>query len=59
MELAGVEVLRICNEPTMAALAYGLDQKNMAIRDFKDTVDPFFESDNLFLKCCFVLFLVV
>jgi len=30
VKLAGVEVLRICNEPTMAALAYGLDQKNMA-----------------------------
>lgn len=28
--LAGLEVLRICNEPTMAALAYGLDQKNMS-----------------------------
>ena len=26
--LAGLEVLRVCNEPTMAALAYGLDQKN-------------------------------
>lgn len=26
--LAGLEVMRVCNEPTMAALAYGLDQKN-------------------------------
>ena len=29
------------------------------VRDFKDTVYPFFESDTLFLECCFVLFLVV
>ena len=30
------------------------------IRDFKDTVYPFFESDTLFLECLFcVLFLVV
>ncbi|CAE7229358.1 HSP70 [Symbiodinium natans] len=27
-KLAGLDVMRICNEPTMAALAYGLDQKN-------------------------------
>eukprot|EP00930_Biecheleria_cincta_P028681 TRINITY_DN20004_c0_g1_i1.p1 TRINITY_DN20004_c0_g1~~TRINITY_DN20004_c0_g1_i1.p1 ORF type:complete len:784 (-),score=151.97 TRINITY_DN20004_c0_g1_i1:179-2530(-) len=27
-KLAGLKVLRICNEPTMAALAYGLDTKN-------------------------------
>jgi len=30
-KLAGLEVLRICNEPTMAALAYGLDQKVSSI----------------------------
>ena len=29
------------------------------IRDFKDTVYPFFESDTWFLECLFVLFLVV
>lgn len=29
-KLAGIEVLRIVNEPTMAALAYGLDQRQMA-----------------------------
>ncbi|CAE8714062.1 unnamed protein product, partial [Polarella glacialis] len=29
-KLAGLEVLRIVNEPTMAALAYGLDQKNVS-----------------------------
>jgi len=29
-KIAGLEVLRIVNEPTMAALAYGLDQKNMS-----------------------------
>ena len=29
------------------------------VRDFKDTVYPFFESDTLFLECLFVLFLVV
>ena len=29
------------------------------VRDFKDTVDPFFESDTLFLECLFVLVLVV
>lgn len=29
-ELADLEVLRIVNEPTMAALAYGLDQRNIA-----------------------------
>jgi len=29
-KLAGVEVLRIVNEPTMAALAYGLDQRQLA-----------------------------
>jgi len=28
--LAGLEVLRIVNEPTMAALAYGLDQRNLS-----------------------------
>src|SRR5207253_10825027 len=27
-EIAGVEVVRIINEPTAAALAYGLDKKN-------------------------------
>ena len=27
-EIAGLEVLRIINEPTAAALAYGLDKKN-------------------------------
>jgi len=29
-QLAGLEVLRIVNEPTMAALAYGLDQTNFS-----------------------------
>ena len=29
------------------------------IRDFKDTVHPFFKSDTLFLECVFVLSLVV
>ncbi|RAP33035.1 molecular chaperone DnaK [Candidatus Marinamargulisbacteria bacterium SCGC AG-410-N11] len=36
-EIAGLEVLRIINEPTAAALAYGLDKKNdqkVAIYDF-------------------------
>jgi len=35
--LAGLEVLRLVNEPTAAALAYGLDQKNegtVAVYDF-------------------------
>ena len=31
----------------------------LVIRDFKDTVYPFFESDTLFLECCPVLLLVV
>eukprot|EP00929_Paragymnodinium_shiwhaense_P073862 TRINITY_DN37744_c0_g1_i1.p1 TRINITY_DN37744_c0_g1~~TRINITY_DN37744_c0_g1_i1.p1 ORF type:complete len:857 (-),score=240.86 TRINITY_DN37744_c0_g1_i1:49-2322(-) len=30
-KIAGLEVLRIANEPTMAALAYGLDRKQMAV----------------------------
>ena len=30
-----------------------------AIRDFKDTVDPLFESDTLFLECCSGLLLAV
>jgi molecular chaperone DnaK len=36
-EIAGLEVLRIINEPTAAALAYGLDKKNdekIAVYDF-------------------------
>ncbi|MEK9727021.1 MAG: molecular chaperone DnaK [Candidatus Margulisiibacteriota bacterium] len=36
-EVAGLEVLRIINEPTAAALAYGLDKKNdqkIAVYDF-------------------------
>jgi molecular chaperone DnaK len=36
-EIAGLEVLRIINEPTAAALAYGLDKKNdekVAVFDF-------------------------
>ena len=36
-EIAGLEVLRIINEPTAAALAYGLDKKNdqkVAVYDF-------------------------
>ena len=28
------------------------------LRDFKDTIYPFFESDTLFLECCCVLCLV-
>ena len=31
----------------------------VVVRDFKDTLCPFFESDTLFLECCFVLCLVV
>ena len=34
-ELAGVEVLRIINEPTAAALAYGLQEKNEENKDGK------------------------
>ena len=34
-ELAGVEVIRIINEPTAAALAYGLQEKNKEERDGK------------------------
>ena len=35
-QIAGLEVLRIVNEPTAAALAYGLDKKNetIAVYDF-------------------------
>ena len=33
--LAGVEVIRIINEPTAAALAYGLDEKNEEINNKK------------------------
>ena len=35
----------------------GSDARRAAllVRDFKDTVCPFFESDTLFLECCFVL----
>ena len=36
-EVAGLDVLRIINEPTAAALAYGLDKKNdqkIAVYDF-------------------------
>ena len=29
------------------------------LRDFKDTVYPFFQSDTLFLECCVVLCLAV
>ena len=32
-KIAGLEVLRIINEPTAAALAYGLDKKNDATHD--------------------------
>ena len=41
-EIAGLEVLRIINEPTAAALAYGLDKKNdqnIAVYDFGGTFD--------------------
>merc|ERR1712022_25444 len=40
-EIAGLEVLRIINEPTAAALAYGLDKKNdqkIAVYNFGDGV---------------------
>ena len=35
-EIAGLEVLRIINEPTAAALAYGIDKKvtKIAVYDF-------------------------
>ena len=36
----------------------GVDASKV-VRDFKDTVYPFFESDTLFLECVFVLLLVV
>ena len=42
-----------------AAAVPGLMMRLEVIRDFKDTVYPFFESDTLFLECVVVLCLVV
>ena len=33
-EIAGLEVLRIINEPTAAALAYGLDKRMLILSQF-------------------------
>jgi molecular chaperone DnaK (HSP70) len=45
-EIAGFNVLRILNEPTAAALAYGLQQKIKVIFDFHERID-FVTSINL------------
>ena len=59
-EIAGLEVLRIINEPTAAALAYGLDKKTdqkIAVYDFGEEhlIFQFWKSVMVFLKYCLLM----
>ena len=51
--------LPVCSQPRNVGPHPTVVSYTAAIRDFKDTIFPFFESDALFLECLSALFLVV